>query len=342
MAQNAAVVFSAVWLLVSFMAAAQEAEPPKNVQVRTYLGWTNSLSLASDDAKVKLIVAPAVGGRIARYELKGESIIFENPDSAGKTLANTKGSFWVGGYQCDLGPEIRGIPDHRQLWMGDYEWRAPRDNTVVVTSLPDAALGIRMEKEILLDPENGDVGLTQRMKNISDRETAFCLWDRTLCNGGGFVLFPLRKASRFPASWSIRRTIDGKFVYDGEHPHSPKVKILDGVLVAQADGAATKVGADSDAGWIAYARGRVLLVKFFPVFAGGNYSDGGNSVEAYFDDHVAELEPLSPEVRLHPGESYQFPEKWSLIELKSEVTTFAQARALAKKIPASPFKTSGR
>jgi hypothetical protein len=80
------------------------------------------------------------------------------------------------------------------------------------------------------------------------------------------------------------------------------------------------------------------LVKYFPYSPKGDYSDGGNSVELYFDKSVGELEPLSPEVTLKPGESYSFPEKWTLIELNDEVTTFEEARKLVKKVPPSPFK----
>lgn len=61
-------------------------------------------------------------------------------------------------------------------------------------------------------------------------------------------------------------------------------------------------------------------------------------MEFYCDSKVAELEPLSPEIKLKPGENYSFPEKWVLIELQDEVTTYAQARALVKRVPASPFK----
>ena len=79
-------------------------------------------------------------------------------------------------------------------------------------------------------------------------------------------------------------------------------------------------------------------MKYFPYFPKSDYSDGGNSVELYFDPRVAELEPLSPERKLAPGESHTFPEKWALHQLKEEVTTFEQARALVDKIPPSPFK----
>ena len=287
---------------------------------------------------VQAVVAPAVGGRILRYSVGGENIIFENPTSFGKTLGSTRTNFSVGGYQCDIGPELRGIPEHEALWVGLYRWQVPKDYTVKVTSERDLNVGIQTEKEFLIEPGSGDLGISQTIRNSSDKDVAYCLWDRTLCKNQGFAFFPLNKKSQFKAGWSIRRTIDNKFVYDGTAPKSPNVKIMKGVLVARCEGAATKVGADSDAGWIAYAHGKLLFVKYFPYFPGANYSDGGNSVELYFDEHVAELEPLSPEVRLRPNEAYSFPEKWTLIELKEEILTFEQARRVVKQIPPSPFK----
>ncbi|PYI81497.1 MAG: hypothetical protein DME26_19880, partial [Verrucomicrobia bacterium] len=172
----------------------------------------------------------------------------------------------------------------------------------------------------------------------SDKEIAYCLWDRTLCKGGGYALFPLNPKSRFKAHWSIRRQSAGRYSYDGDNPADDRVRVIDGVLVTEAKGLPLKVGADSDAEWIAYARGKLLLVKYYPYFASGDYTDGGNSVEFYCDNRVAELEPLSPESRLKPNENYAFPEKWVLIQLESEVTSPEAARSLVRKIPPSPFK----
>jgi len=326
-----------VLLLCAWAQAAENSDSlPRGIQLKSYMGWDQSVYLNS--AGLQAVIVPAIGGRITHYSVNRDNIIFENPSSAGKTLTNTAADFSVGGYQCDIGPEIRGIPEHKDLWMGPHQWQSNKDFAVKVASQPDLTVGIQLEKEIVMDPDTGDLGITQTMKNVSDREAGFCLWDRTLCRGGGFALILLNKKSRFAAGWSIRDQVDGRYVYDGKNPHSPNVKINKGVLVAKAEGEATKIGADSDAGWIAYARGRLLFVKYFPYFPKGDYSDGGNSVELYFDKSVAELEPLSPEVKLKPGESYSIPEKWTLIELNDEVTTFEEARKLVKKVPPSPFK----
>jgi hypothetical protein len=203
---------------------------------------------------------------------------------------------------------------------------------VRLVSEHDPAVGMTMIKEIRIDERTGALDVRQVMKNTSDRDQSYCLWDRTLCRGGGFAFFPLHPSSGRPGGWSVLK--DGKYA-QGTHPG---VKTLDGVLVAKAEGAPSKLGADGSAGWIAYARGRQLFVKFYPYFPDGKYTDGGNSVELYFDPKVCELEPLSPEVPLKPGEEYAFPEKWVLIPLDREVATAEEARALVDKIPANPFR----
>jgi hypothetical protein len=316
------------------LALSQQRSLPEGIEKRPYMGWPESLILDGD--LVQAIVVPAIGGRITHYSLNGENIIYEIPESAGKTLANTKTNFSVGGYQCDIGPEIRGIPPHPALWMGAHSWQASKAHTLKLAS--PVEIGLQIDKEILIEPDSGDLGITQRLRNVSGQSVSYCLWDRTLCKGGGFAFFPLNKRSRFPARWSLRREVDGKYLYDGQSPASPNVKVFDNLLVAKCSGPATKLGADSDAGWIAYARGKVLFVKFYPYFPEGKYTDGGNSVEVYFDEPVGELEPLSPEIQLQPGENYSFPEMWTLIELEKEVTSHEQVRGLLKKIPPSPFK----
>ena len=53
------------------------------------------------------------------------------------------------------------------------------------------------------------------------------------------------------------------------------------------------------------------------------YSDGGNTVELYCDDRVAELEPLSPEMKLKRGATTSF----TLVTLlESSPSPFAAVR----------------
>jgi hypothetical protein len=332
----------AILFLVSLMAVTRAAEPRSvthDVAQETYGYWKNCLVMRGGDCKA--VVVPGIGGRMLNFSLNGENILFDNPDASGLTLRIAT-NFWASGYQLDLGPELRGIPRHDLLWRSPWSWRVPQPFAVHLFSDPDPAVGLQLEKEFVIDPDTGELGLTQRMRNITTNDVSYCLWDRTHVKGGGFALIPLSKTSRFKAGWAIRVGRSApEYRYDGDKPRDPRVRITEGALVAEAttsqDAPELKLGADSEAGWIAYACGKILFVKYFPVFAKSNYSDGGNTVEFSCNDRAAELAPLSPEANLKPGGTYSFPEKWVLIELEKAVTSHEQARALVKRIPKSPF-----
>jgi len=306
------------------------------VRREPYQGWTETLRVDAARPGMSLIVVPDLGGRIVRYGLGGENLIFENPDYAGKTLENSPaGALDQGytGYNVDLGPELRGIPKHLPLWVGKHRV-LEAGPSIALRSEIDPATRMEITKRIDADPLDGSLRVLQILTNRGDKDAAYCLWDRTLCAGGGFALIPLNASSKLPSGWCQLQ--NGRYKTDA--PSHPGVKILDGVLVAKAEGPSSKIGADSDGGWIAYTRGKQMLVKYYPYFAEGKYTDGGNSVELYFDPKVCELEPLSPEVTMTPSRAYEFMERWLLIPLEKEAAGWEEARDLVKKIPPHPFK----
>jgi len=315
-----------------------EEKLPEGVQLITYKGWPESLSITSTQNSNKVVIVNAVGGRILHYGPQDENLMFEVEGSDGKTLANTKGGFWVGGYNLDIGPEIVHPPDHPQLWMGQYKWKATASGAVVSTSEPDTVTGVQLEKKFAFDPKTGALIIDGSMKNTSAKDVSYCLWDRTLCKGGGFAFFPLNKKSSMAQGWAARVKRYDPGAFNTTTPSSPNVKIIDGVLVMECNGPDGKIGADSDAGWMAYVRGRQLLVKSFAYDPKGKYTDAGNSVEVYWSPQVAEIEPLSPEVTLKPGADYKFREVWQLIKLDDEIKTFEQARALVDRAASEAAK----
>ena len=319
-----------------FSAGSAESTYPAGVEVKDYSGWKNAVQL--DNGEVLAVAVPGAGGRLLRYQLHGENILYLDPALAGKTLAELKGG-GHGGHQIDIGPELRGMPPHPDLWWGDYTWHIPGPYSVRLTSKPDPGAGVQITKEFVLDPDDGDLGVTQTIKNTSRETVKYCLWDRTLCAGDGFAIIPLNRNSRFANKWALRvKDAEGKWQYDGNATAPREVKVIKNHLVVKCNGPATKLGADSAEGWIAYVRGKLIYVKYFPYYGGGVYTDGGCSAEIYFNERFAELEPLSPEVELNPGDSFVFPEKWVLIELDEVVNTAEEAQRVVRKIPPSPFK----
>jgi hypothetical protein len=321
------------WLLLALVSCAEPvpSEPPR-VRIEPYLG-VPSVILEAPGPQAQAVVMPDLGGRIVRYSLEGENILWDNPDASGRPRPG-------GGCQVYVGPEPRTVPEQPALWKNRYRWATLGNAAAALTSEPCPVFGLRVERQITIDPRDGSLAVVHRMKNVSDRDQSYCFWDRTLTQPRGFALIPLNPKSRFPARWVIGKRNEKKlWDYDGTNPSHPGIRVLDGVLVAQTGGPEQKVGADSDGGWIAYARGRLLFVKYYPYAPDGRYTDAGLSVALYFRDNLSECEPISPEVALKPGAEYVFPEKWILLRLEKEVTTHEEARALVDRLPPSPFVT---
>ncbi len=333
--------FGALILWLGLGATPLPGALPAGVNQGVFLGWTNAFSLRDDHGKVSAVVVPEIGGRVVSYGRGGRNVLLDNPDSQGKTLAFFPAGFWVGGYQCDIGPGLLGLPERRALWLGPHEARTPRDQTVETASPLDTVTGLQLLKSFTLDSDSGALGLVQRMVNASSNPTKYTLHDRTLCPASGFVLFQLPQVSRYRAGWSLLRATERGPIFDGDQPGSPSVRVMGDLLVAHATGTPGKLGSDTDAGWVAYVRGRLLFVKYFPVWRGAAYAGAGHTVEFSWNDQMAALEVFSPLTALAPGQAFDFPELWQLIELKEEVTTFEDARAAAKKVPPSPFTPAG-
>ena len=278
--------------------------PTANAAVRQieYQQWEDCLELSN--ATARLVVAPANGGRIVHFS------------------RDNGPNFFIGGCQIDIGPELDYPPRHPSLWSGRYQSQTLGPLSVQLTSPEDEATGLQLVRVVELAPNGAGVTLRQSMKNIGKKEVAYCHWDRTM-TGATYGFFPLNPQSRFPARWSIRRGQHRTFSYDGVVPSSPRVRIIDDLLITVPGNKKEKVAADSMAGWIAGFRDGWLYVKRFPVYPDGDYADGGNSVEFWVDaaGTRTEIEPLSPKVRLQPGKSYSFTERWDLQRVELTISS---------------------
>ena len=325
-------------LLAAVLSCSAEKTPriPAQVRVDPHLTADVAVYLEAPAAKVVAVAVPQAAGRIVHYSLDGQNILHNPSDKNGQLQA-------AGGYGLDLGPE-RTIARHPVIWEQKHTWAKLGMNVVALSSERDPAVGMRVSKQLMMDGATGALEILQRMTNVSEREQSYCFWDRTLCKAGGFTIIPLNARSRFPAKWVIgrRKVVDGKvdpywWEYNGNDPSHPGIRVIDGMVVARSIGKEQKIGADSDAGWIAYIHNRLLFVKYYPYFPDGKYVDNGLSVAHYFNERISELEPLSPEATLRPEGEYLFPERWTLTRLDRDATTHEDARAIATTIPPSPF-----
>ena len=276
-----------------------------------YRGWENCYRLSNDVAEV--IVVPESGGRVLTYSVNGQNILYVNRAHDGKTLADLEEKWFdPDGGRFDVGPEAITSRLHLLTWLGAWEAEIIGDYALRIVSQPDTSLGIQLTREFTLDKESSYLTVRQTMRNISDHDTEWCFWSRTLTKGWGMLLVPLNPESKFPHGWA-------KYVWrkgiETEAPRDDRVVVSDGLLTVRAVGTSAKYGTDSSAGWMAYAKDGLLFVKRFRYFPEETYNDGaGFSVEIYITDHMCELEPLSPRAILRPNEAYSFTEHWWLLE----------------------------
>ena len=316
-------IFVLVLSAALFSCADAPAGPPARIAIE---GEPPVLLLQAPGPRIEAAVSPDRWGQIVGYRLGGEDILW--PSAKGNS-----------GFRLDIGPEPRTVPvPHPEIDRRAWEWAKVGDLAVTMKSPPCPSLGLQVHRQVSIDGGTGALSVVSRMKNISAQEQSWCFWDRTLAQGGGFTIIPLNPRSRFKAKWALgRQGAKRPWDYDGDAPAHENCRVIDGVLVVKSVGTPTKVGADSDAGWIGYARGSLLFVKYYAYDPKGSYTDGGLSVAHYFSQAFAELEPISPEVALPPSGEYVFPERWTLVRLDAPVTSFEAARAAASLVPPSPL-----
>lgn len=293
--------------------------------------WNGWKALKAENGLVTLITVPAIGGRTMVYRLGQHDLLWVNPNELGKTYEppRTEGERrWhnFGGYKTWPAPQEKwgGPPDPLGSFLdgGPYKGEILEAKgekaTLRVTSLAEEdATGLRFQRTLTLFHGTTRVRVEQTMVNISRQPVEWSLWavaqvPGALQEGADFspearVYFPLNPQSRFEK---------GFFLFDEKTTSSPQwqPRPEEGLMMVEYRHERGKIGADSLAGWIAFADElhEVVFVQRFPVFPEASYPDKGATVEVYThgQEPYMEVEVLSPLQRLKPGEAATFALEW--------------------------------
>ena len=260
------------------------------------------------------------------------------------------------GYARHGGPQLfASLPDDviEHPAVGTYRvlgghrlWRAPEepaityepDDTPVTVTIMDAGF------ELV-----GPLGADAIVKAISvSQHGGFTIVDHELRNDGWT---PVRLAP-----WAITQLVPGGTAYlpqqrvpadeDGVLPNrhivlwpytnlsDPEVTISqDQVTVYASDRPSkSKVGVPNRLGWIAYALGDELFVKWSALHRDSElYVDRGVSVECYRDERFIEVETLGPLVTVQPGKRAVHREIWTLLDVSEDTVP-----DVLESLPAEP------
>ncbi len=271
---------------------------------------------------INVIVSPESGGRVLQYSLHGENIIFENSSLNGKLLSDYLSDWFdPDGGRFDLGPEDNTSSIHDTLWLGPYEAKITGNYSLLITSQLDKQMGIKIKREFLLDSASSHLTVHQTMINFNPEKSHWYFWSRTLVPINGKMIVPLKESSSYPLKWGKYYTNPWRFVYD--NPQDALVTVNDSLLEYKASkiNNSGKYGVDADDGWMAYGYNEMLFVKRFPYSTTGNYlEEAGQTIVFYTNgSRFVEMEPVSPEMVLDPGDSCTFDEDWWLLTYKPAI-----------------------
>jgi hypothetical protein len=304
-----------------------------------FMGWD---AAELDNGVVRAVVVPDIGGRVLQFWLGEHPYLFVNPHLAGKLFSPEEnwGDGTMASWKNYGGNKTWPAP---QGWSGPHEWAGPPDPvldsgrfmiiqqkplSVAVQSPPDPRSGLQITRELTLEPAAAKARLRRTMRNISDRPVRWSLWDVTQLeckdNPNCHMSVPLDPANGFHVMYGP--------------PDNPQLDAHDPrLLQIRYQGKLGKIGAASQAGWMAFSDGEWAFVHQFEVQPGAEYPDSGSSVEVWthgpgvaqgvnFDveqlrGQFMEMEVLAPLVTLQPGEESTADITWAACRAQGPLTS---------------------
>lgn len=276
------------------------------MEVVAYAGWSRNARLVAGD--VEMIVTLEVGPRILRYGfVDGPNFMKNYVKDLGKTGGDEYRSY--GGHRLWIAPEESPKTLHPD--NGPVEVSEEGD-TVVFTAAVEKWYA---QKEVRIRPDAGTRAfhIEHRVYNRGVYDLFLAPWAITVVETGGVCLWP--QADFLPHSekvlparpvvmWGYTNMSDPRFTW-GKHL---------GRLAHREDLPATKVGAQVEQGYAAYALHNSLFLKRFGYEEGAQYPDYGCNFECFTREDMLEVESLSPLQTVKPGAYAAHRESWYLLE----------------------------
>lgn len=309
-----------------------------------YKGW-KCVVLKNESTTV--IVAPELSGRIIQYQTAGHDWLWVNESLAGKVLpaSEEKGLETWNNYGGDkVWPGPQGW-DRKDQWPGPgdpvidapyrYEIVAGKGQEVklrLIGSDQGGWAGVQFFRELALKDGSSKLSELHTMKNVSNREVAWGIWEVAQMNWSdgatkrgsydwnedAYLVIPMNPRSRWPEKYRVMFGEAFSFNWQPDY--------LKNLMIVKYMNMVGKIVMDVSAGWSAMvdpASGSSFILRF-PYDPKAVYPDGGNYESwvagkgEFVHDHklrvaaddpagrLIEMEALGPKVTLKPGQSTQF------------------------------------
>ena len=305
-----------------------DADETTRISAAAYKGWQ---ATRLERGPLALVLVPQVGGRIMGMDWRGQSLAFANPDLLGQVDEDPP-DMEVRAAKRDLG---------FRLWGGDKTWLDPQDRwtdglpfldldsgrydlsidetdqSATMTSPVCRETGVQLARTVRLTEGLGTWTIEHTMRNASDKDVTWGLWDVAMMARPATVYMPVDPQSAYP---------NGFRTYENE---GDSVAVRDRVVSRMGDHVAVscredimfKFGTDSETGTILaiMETGPDTFVgyrKSVPAFRSQTYGHGC-IVEVYNAPAYPyfEMEVHGPVVTLRPGEVFALLESAAIFDV---------------------------
>ena len=278
-----------------------------SVQRIDYKGWKDSVLMSN--GTVELVYVPQIG-RIMRYAFVGGiNVLWENDALAGKTQKDGQPGNWANFGGDKLWPAPQSLwnwPPDPLIDGSPCQVRIVGDHLMVVgQSSPKS--GLRMLREISLEPSGTKVVMRNTMANLWDSPQELALWQITQVAAPDYVLLPIEVTKEMPQGWATYETMK-----------APPLAVTDAgsfMKISPVPGKGYKVGSPAALGTLSATKGSYRFTTKATKRPGGTYVDGGKFLQVYMDggaDPYSELELTGPLSKIPARGLVRFDVTWSL------------------------------
>lgn len=302
------IIFGTVFFSCTETKTAENAETKdtiKNSTVQIAAVGDSAYTLAFGD--IQALIDYKNGGRLEAFSLSGTNIL------SGKTVN-------AGNWGTSMWPSPQrawGWPPSQQL--DNLAYTVLQDSgAVVLKSQKDPKQGFVFTKAYSIDTKDTSLIITYTILNDTTVAQKVAGWEISRVAPGGLTFYPSGdEAKRGQLAPLTKDTLGVTwFEYKAATIPSGVPKLL----------------ADGKEGWLAQAKGALLLVKTFEDVATGKYAPEEGEIELYANpDHsYIEIEQQGTYVQLKAGETLTYVVRYKLVKIPLELALIAGNSELLK------------
>lgn len=264
---------------------------------------------------IEVMVTIDMGPRIIHFGLiNGENMLYTDQErkyrASGEEFDQLYGEGAVfynyGGHRLWLSPESTPdtyYPDNEPVVYGILA------EGVSFTPARQKHNEMQLGFEVMMNENTSDIMVVHSAKNCSKDPKTLALWSVTMMAPGGFEIIPQNQGEdplqpdRSVILWPYANLRDPRIFWGNRF------------ITLRQDPTATtafKVGMNNRAGWAAYVRKNVVMIKRFVHNNHTVYPDLGASYETYTNGDFLEMESLSPLCHIEPGNTVRHVENLTL------------------------------